>query len=227
MKEESKIASPRPRNTVTISSIVKSEGHKKKIATNYVGDEVLKRLGVSSEERQDPISTLKKFMQEVRADSQEKYRSLQREIEFLAQKCQQQQQQMKEEEEKKTKGPAQSATKSCEAVLAEYLWEVGGKVTERFMMVLIIFVRLYRDCLNEYGWELARRSGELPAEEGKRDFAGLPTAEHIPEACNDFIRHFLPNESPSFDKYLAIELTRHMCDWVHSHKYTHKMISLL
>lgn len=187
-----------------------------------MGDEVLTKLGaINTEEKPDPMATLRKFMKQVRPENKDKYCGIQRLIEDIAQK--------KPEDRPITEDPLAAAQKSCETVLVEYLWDLGARVTEKFLMVLIVFIRLYRDCMNVHGWDIVKKAGttELEQEKGKRDFASLPTAEHIPEACNDFIRYFLPREFPAFDKGLAIEMTRHLCDWVHTHKYTHKLISPL
>eukprot|EP00826_Nyctotherus_ovalis_P060331 TRINITY_DN844_c0_g2_i6.p2 TRINITY_DN844_c0_g2~~TRINITY_DN844_c0_g2_i6.p2 ORF type:complete len:147 (-),score=46.00 TRINITY_DN844_c0_g2_i6:183-623(-) len=120
------------------------------------------------------------------------------------------------------------ASKMAENVLGRYLYEMGKNVNEDFFKICIIFVRLYRDCLNEYGWELARKQHAVTLKEKKKEFAKEPeSADYIPDLSNDFINYFLPQEFSTFDKYLATELVRHLCDWVFKNGYTKKTLMLL
>jgi len=196
------------KNKMTIECIVKSEGHKKKEVKSYNGDEVLKRLGVLSETKKDPIKGFNEFLESVKEENKSKYADLQQELEMI------------EKHEKNVEN-------TCLHVLCEYLYEIGLKVTEEFYKTLIIFIRLYKESLNEYGWEIRKKQQSVSLEERKLEFSKKNSAEYIPDLCNDFINYYLPKEFPAFDKLLAMELTRHLCDWVHRKGYSKKAISLM
>ena len=117
--------------------------------------------------------------------------------------------------------------KTCDKVFAEYLWDMSKKVNEKFFYLLAIFVKAYKDCMNEYGWEILKKYKQVTPEERRKEFAINNDAEHVPEASNDFVRYFLPREYSNFDKNLSIELTRHLCEWVRKNKYTHTCITLI
>jgi len=192
---------------IAIECIVKSDRNKKREIRDYSGDAVLQRLGAFSSERNNPVKNFKSLMDAMGPENKEKYTSLQELVE---------------------KGDIDLNDKIAENVLAQYLYEIGQKVADDFFKTSIIFVRLYRDCLNEYGWGLIRKQRNVTLEEKKRQFAKEPeTADYIPDMSNDFINYFLPQEYPVFDKYLATELVRHLCDWVFKSGYTKKTLMLL
>ena len=118
-------------------------------------------------------------------------------------------------------------TKICDQIFAEYLIYVAQRVSDKFFKTVIIFIRYYRECMNEYGWEIVSRYREVKSEERKKIFCNINNAEHVPEASNDFIRIFLPKEFDNFDRNLAVQLTRHMCHWLYQHKYTHSRVTLM
>lgn len=209
VKSESskKVETKEYKGKVAIECIVKSDRNKKREIKDYSGDAVLQRLGVFSAEDNDPVKNFKSLMNTMTTDNKEKYTSLQELVEG---------------------GNTNLSENVAEHVLAQYLYKLGEKVSADFFKTSIIFVRLYRDCLNEYGWGLLRKQRAVTLEEKKREFAKEPeTAGYIPDMSNDFINRFLPQEYPVFDKYLATELVRHLCDWVFKSGYTEKTLMLL
>jgi hypothetical protein len=54
---------------------------------------------------------------------------------------------------------------------------------------LILFVCIYRKCLNAYGWESIQKDETEMAQE---EYCSLNTAEHAVLICNDFIIDYLP-----------------------------------
>lgn len=192
---------------VTIECIVKSDRHKKREAKDYSGNAVLQRLGVFTSVEKDPVRTFRNLMGEMSDENKEKYGALHQLVEAQG---------------------GDLGDKAAEKVLARYLYEIGKNITEDFFKICVIFVRLYRDCLNEYGWELARKHRAVTLKEKKKEFAKEPeSADYIPDLSNDFINYFLPQEFSTFDKYLGTELVRHLCDWVFKSGYTKKTLMLL
>lgn len=197
------------------SASAKPEEQKKKVEV-YNGDEVLKRLGALDGTRFDPLTSFADFLRQLKTDKTTEYFWLQKQLKNIA-----------ELEEKGVGEEIAAQKKTCERVLVEYLWELAKKVNEKFFFILIIFVKAYKECMNEYGWEVLRKYKQVTFEDRRKDFVTNNDAEHIPEVCNDFVRYFLPREHPTFDKNLAIELTRHLCEWVRKSKYTHTCVSLM
>jgi hypothetical protein len=186
----------------------------------YNGDEVLARIGLAEERKIDPVAAFDKFLTYAKPDKLPHYSVLHEQVKRIAAEQEDKAEDKKLDEIVPTK-------KSCQRILAEYLYETGKKVNEKFYMILIIFVRLYLDCLNEYGWELLRKHRQVTIEERKKEFTCHNDAELVPEASNDFVRIYVPKESPKFDKNLSIELTRHLCEWTHASKYTHLRVALI
>lgn len=173
----------------------------------YCGDEVLKRLGVFSNEKRDPLRGFITFMILLKSEDKVKYTELHEEVKAVS---------------------IGSSANTAENVLAKYLFELGSKVIEQFYETSIIFIRLYKECLNEYGWELISKERKISREERKRKFSKEEgSANYIPDMCNDFIKYYLPKEFPDFDKYFAAELVRHLCNWINKEGYTKKTIMLM
>ena len=118
-----------------------------------------------------------------------------------------------------------SEHKNCEKILAEYLCSMSSKVNEKFFMTLVIFARLYKDCMNENGWNILGKYKTITAEERTAEFAKTNDAEHLPETCNVFINQYLLKDYPNFDQNIASDLTFHLCEWLYSKEYTHTRIS--
>jgi hypothetical protein len=115
--------------------------------------------------------------------------------------------------------------KKCERILSEYLCEMVNKVNEKFFTSLIIFARLYRDYMNVNGWDIIGVYKPVSSEDRMKEYSKHNNTEHFPEACNSFVKQYLPKEYPNFEQPIAIDLTIHMCDWMYKKGYTHTKIS--
>ena len=111
---------------------------------------------------------------------------------------------------------------TCEEILAEYLIEMGHKVNDKFFMTVIAFIRLYKDCMDEYGWSILIKY--KPDIEQKAIFTKREDAEHIPEACNLLMNKFFIKEFPNLDSAITSDLIMHLCDWLYMKGYTHTKI---
>lgn len=127
----------------------------------------------------------------------------------------------KEEE----KAVPEMKVKNCDVILAEYLFEMARKVSDKFFVTLIIFARLYRDYMNLHGWDIMGKYKTVTTEEKTKVFAQCNGAEHVPEACNEFAKSYLPKEHPNFDQDIGVDITLHLCDWLYRKSYTHTRIS--
>eukprot|EP00826_Nyctotherus_ovalis_P039196 TRINITY_DN3746_c0_g1_i17.p1 TRINITY_DN3746_c0_g1~~TRINITY_DN3746_c0_g1_i17.p1 ORF type:complete len:341 (-),score=104.96 TRINITY_DN3746_c0_g1_i17:101-1123(-) len=194
--------------------VQKQEEEEEKVEV-YNEDETLKKLGALEGEKYEPLVMVENFLRQIHEDKIPNYLWLQKYLRMSAEQ--------EEEKKEELEGPR----KTCEQIFAEYICEVGRKVNERFFFILIIFVNAYRQCMDEYGWEMTKKYKQVTFDERRRSFTAHNDAELVPESSNDFIRYFLPKENPYFDRNMAIELTRHLCEWLGRNKYTHASISLL
>ena len=192
----------------------------KKIIEVYNGDEVLKRFGALEGDKCEPSSSFESFLRLVRTDKVSEYLWLQKVLKAVAEA-------EMEEKQREDMPVSTGIKKTCDKVLGEYLWDLGKKVNEKFFHIMIIFVNAYKQCMDEYGWEILRKYRQVSFEERKKEFVVSNDAEHMPEVSNDFISYFLPKEHPCFEKNLAIELTRHFCEWLKKNKHTHACLALI
>jgi len=58
---------------------------------------------------------------------------------------------------------------SCDEVFGIYLRDVSSKTNETFYRIILKLIMMYRECLNEYGWqkkaECECREAKIPLEE--------------------------------------------------------------
>ncbi len=186
----------------------------KKRPDAYDGDEVLRRLGATEGPKCDPVAALDTLVRQARPTKAAAFFWLQRLFKTIA-------------EEEEGKRDEAGRKKTCERVLAEYLYETGKKINERYFYFLAIFISAYKNCMNEYGWEALGKSRDVAADERKKEFVASNDGETIPELSNDFLMYHLPKEHPTFDKNLSIELTRHLCEWARKNRYTRACVSLI
>ena len=62
---------------------------------------------------------------------------------------------------------------------------------------MLKFVILFRECLNEYGWQKKLESDKDFGEDqitSEKEFAAENNAEHAPEICNEFVTVFLEQQ---------------------------------
>ncbi len=178
-------------------------------------DEVLRKYGVLEASTRQALPMYDAFLAQAKHELKEHFIGIFECIQRLA------------EEEAGGKGEIKrlEGDKSCERIMAEYLQEMAAKVSQKFFVTLIMFTRLYKDGMNVYGWDILSKYKPVSPEERKDPFVKFNNAEHVPEACNDFIRIYLPRVYPNIEQTIAIDLTYHFCDWLYRRKYTHSKIS--
>ena len=109
---------------------------------------------------------------------------------------------------------------TCDDIFALFLIEVSKIFTEKFYKTIVIFIKSYRDCLNKVGWEILQQYKSLDKEPTHLEFTSVKSGDFIPDVCNDFLNIYLPSHLPSFDKYFAIVLINHFCDWIYKFNFT-------
>lgn len=229
------------------------EGEKEKEGEGKEGemvsiDEVLRKYGVLEDNTTPAVVMYTNFLSHTKMESARSYADIFDELKAvdqqgkesaieMAKKGEEEKERLegegeKEREDEKERAEegekaAEQRAKNCNRILAEYLYEMGQKVSEKFFATLIMVVKLYRDYMNLHGWELIGRYKTVSSEESSKTFANFCDAEHMPEASNDFLKNFLPRELPNFDQMICVDITFHFCRWLSSKNYTHTNISLL
>ena len=87
-------------------------------------------------------------------------------------------------------------------IFALYLNQIAKKVNENFYKTVLTYVILFRECLNEIGWQKRLESEGLKLEDNfefkinmeTKSFCLTNNAEHAPEICNEFVTVFLENK---------------------------------
>ncbi len=55
----------------------------------------------------------------------------------------------------------------------------------------------------------------------------MNNAECVPEICNEFVTIFLPRRKDTMEIAKAVDLTRHMCNWLFMQGFTCSKISVI
>lgn len=84
-------------------------------------------------------------------------------------------------------------------VFALYLSTIAKKLNEPYYKKVLAYVILFRECLNEIGWQKKMESESINLDENHafvqamktEEFCLVNTAEHAPEICNEFVRVYM------------------------------------
>jgi hypothetical protein len=201
-------------------------------------DEIFRKYGVMEENSSiSPISLFNTFMTQTKSDSITLYNEIFEEVKAICGDIKLEGPVMEEnkeqvrienkDEERKEAEKQENKKRSCVNIFAEYLCEMASKVSEKFFMTLIIFARLYKDYMDTHGWEIIAKYKPVTDEEKKKAYTICNDAEHVPEACNDFTKSFLPKEYPNFDQGVSVDVTFHLCEWLFRKEYTHTHITFM
>jgi hypothetical protein len=112
-----------------------------------------------------------------------------------------------------------------DTIFALFLIDLSEKVIVNFYKTLVVFVELYRDWVNEEGWDMLAKYKRLDIGEKPPLYSSVKNGETIPEFANDFIIRYLPLKCNIFDRDLAIKITKLMCKWLLNRKLTSYKLS--
>ncbi len=87
-------------------------------------------------------------------------------------------------------------------IFALYLYRISNRVNDTFYKIVLAYTILFRECLNELGWQKKIESEniniaedpELRERMDKEQFCLTNNAEHAPEICNEFVTVFMENK---------------------------------
>lgn len=122
-------------------------------------------------------------------------------------------------------------------IFALYLYKISQKVNESFYKIVLTYVILFRECLNEIGWQKKIESEGIKLEEdenlkqriGTEQFCLVNNAEHAPEICNEFVTVYMEQKRGSFEitKPDQIDLTINLCHWLFENQFTCSKLTMI
>jgi hypothetical protein len=109
----------------------------------------------------------------------------------------------------------------CDEVFADYIIKMANYINPTYMIRLLTFITLFRECVNIVNKEKVRSEG--------KDYTEITNSEDVPEVSNDFITEFLDADTNTFDisKEEAIDLTQNFCHWLYENNFTCSKLSLI
>jgi len=109
---------------------------------------------------------------------------------------------------------------TCDDIFALFLIYISRNINEKFYKIIVIFIKLLRDCMNKIGWEILSEYKDLLSEPTSMDYTSIKNSEHLPEIANDFVNSYLPIYLPAFDRHLGGVIMNHFCDWLLKYNFT-------
>jgi len=123
---------------------------------------------------------------------------------------------------------------SCDYIMSLFLYCASKLVNQKLYLILGIFFRNLRECMNEHGYEVLERylkdkygdeaKGMIPERKGKV-YCIDETVEFLPLIADKFILHYLPKHCPDFDQQLAVDIIYDFCNWLVKKKLTKIRVS--
>jgi hypothetical protein len=133
---------------------------------------------------------------------------------------------------------------SCDAVFGLFGLYCCRYVSKDFYKELILFLALYRQALNDKGWEkfnAAAGQSNNTAQDG--EFCAAQNAEFAPDVANTFILDYFPSIAGQHSivkqreklKFLGIDdkrlsnvilLIKHMCSWLFINKFSEGKVEM-
>lgn len=124
---------------------------------------------------------------------------------------------------------------SCDEVFALYLREVSRIVNPVAYKKVLKFIFLYRECINEYGWEKKvfyeekdKTVEDLKLMSNYREYSICNNAEHLPEVANELITEIVDSRGRNFglSRDECIDLARNFTHWLYVNGFTCSKLSV-
>eukprot|EP00347_Sterkiella_histriomuscorum_P022729 403337381 len=142
---------------------------------------------------------------------------------------------------------------NCEGIFAIYLRTFSKCTNENYYSTLTKFVLMFRDCLNQYGWQKKAENEEKDMKEPQyqslsyedrvqaklqeydnlrkfNEFTAINNCEYAPEIANEFVTVYMEDERNNkggLDRTEIIDLTQHLCNWLFTQKLTCSKLSMV
>lgn len=132
----------------------------------------------------------------------------------------------------------------CDLVFGLFCLYCCRYVSKEFYRELVLFLGLYRQALNDKGWEkFNTAAGTLQGQGQDAEFCAVQTAEFAPDVANCFILDYFPKIASLTSgvkqreklKFLGIDdrrlsnvilLIKHMCSWLFINKFSEGKVEM-
>jgi len=108
---------------------------------------------------------------------------------------------------------------TCDEVFCEYLKEVAKVTNPDYFGIVVKFIILFRECLNEYGWSKFSSQQEIK-EDSKEEYSKMNNPEFIPEISNELVLSYLPEHTCGVVPAECTNLVINFCEWLINNGYT-------
>jgi len=106
----------------------------------------------------------------------------------------------------------------CSEVFADYICKVARVTNDVFLEKILIFVTLFRECLNSQN-----------KKEANTEYTEENNAEDAPDISNEFVTEYLETDENffGFNKEEVIDITQNFCQWLYDNNFTCSKLSLI
>jgi len=125
--------------------------------------------------------------------------------------------------------------KNCDEIFAEYLKNIAKITNPDYYKIVMQFIILYRECMNNQREKLENEKQKLEeiliykkkSSDMGTDFCQNNNADQIPDLANYFITNYLSENYPFFNIEEAKGLIIDFCSWLFHNHYSCSSITLL
>ena len=125
--------------------------------------------------------------------------------------------------------------RSCDFIFSKFLYSASRLVNKEGYLVLSVFFRKFRECLNNYGYstienylkdkdckntKMIMLNSDVKNQMDKKSFCVDCSVEYIPLLADKFILEYLPEKCSEFNQELARDLMLDFCNWLVKKKLT-------
>ena len=111
----------------------------------------------------------------------------------------------------------QKNEKTCDEIFYEYLNDFKIKTNQKFFLLMLKFILLYRECFNI----IKNRNN---TEKNKKLVSSFLLPEELPDICNEFYTEFLEKNDffgikDEHERNEIVEIIQHFCIWLYKSEY--------
>ena len=118
-------------------------------------------------------------------------------------------------------------------VFSIFLYKVSFFVNEDFFLMLTLFIKYLRQCLNEHGldevikYEASNKKFILKSLKKDLTFTEQENIDYIPLVSNIFVRSYMHKYCQMFPSEILIVLVKVFCNWLFKNNLTKKKVEFV
>ena len=124
--------------------------------------------------------------------------------------------------------------RTCDFIFSKFLYSASKLVNKECYLILVIFFRNLRDCINQYGYSIIKNFlkekhaedtkivvvGSTKNQISKKIFCANCSVKYIPLLADKFILEYVPINCSQFNTQLATDIILDFCNWLVKWKLT-------